>query len=124
MSAPRKPSPPRRPVVRVHETVFAATLRGLQSFGDANGPHEGIVYWAGRTGTSAAPGSTVRVPMAFICYRTVGDLGYLSGIRGALLARMNNYSGPVVLERGRLFVTSVNGGGRRGHFRGTSVGHS
>src|SRR5439155_463942 len=67
----RKTAPPRRPVVRVHETVLAATIRGLQSFGDANGPHEGIVYWAGREQPQEWIITTVIIPEAVTTYASV-----------------------------------------------------
>ena len=51
-------------MVRVTDIVLAQTLQSLQSFGDLEGPHEGIVYWAGRATPSEWIVTTVIVPEA------------------------------------------------------------
>lgn len=88
----------------MHETVLAATLRGLQSFGDVNGPHEGIVYWAGREQPQEWVMTTVIVPEAVTTYgsfRTSAAanarvVALLAAAELVLLAQIHSHPGKLV----------------------------
>jgi proteasome lid subunit RPN8/RPN11 len=100
----RKTPPPCRPVVRVHETVLAATIRGLQSFGDASGLHEGIVYWAGREQPQEWIITTVILPQAVTThgsFRTSAAanarvVALLAAADLVLLAQVHSHPGRIV----------------------------
>ena len=96
------------PVVHVTEVVLAQTLRSLQSFGDSERPHEGIVYWAGR----ATPGewvvTTVIIPEAVTTrgsFRTSAAanarvVALLATADLVLLAQVHSHPGTIVDHSG------------------------
>ena len=99
---------PVHPVVRVHEVALAQTLAALQSFGDAEGPHEGIVYWAGRATDTDWVVTTVIVPDAATTwgsFRTSAAanarvVALLANADLVLLAQVHSHPGTVVDHSG------------------------
>lgn len=98
----------RHPVVRVTAAVLAQTLRSLQSFGDSEGPHEGIVYWAGRTTPDEWVITTVILPEAVTTwgsFRTSAAanarvVALLATADLVLLAQVHSHPGRVVDHSG------------------------
>jgi proteasome lid subunit RPN8/RPN11 len=92
------------PVVRVHEAVLTQTLTALQSFGDAEGAHEGVVYWAGRATDTEWVVTTVIVPEAVTTrgsFRTSAAanarvVAHLASADLVLLAQVHSHPGTVV----------------------------
>jgi proteasome lid subunit RPN8/RPN11 len=83
----RATTAPVHPVVRVHDTVLAQTPACLQAFGDAEGPHEGIVYWAGRADAADWIVTTVIVPEALTTWGSFRTSAAANARVVALLAK-------------------------------------
>lgn len=99
-----RPRPTKRPNVRILDGVIKETLLALQSFAGKDGPHEGIVYWAGRASPAEWIITSVIVPEAVTTrgsFRTSAAanarvVALLAQAEIALLAQVHSHPGTLV----------------------------